>query len=218
MLLLRMAAALVLLTSSQRPSLEARFIGNMAFAISDGTTTLMTDFPFESGYSVYNEYPSSEIRSATKSTLSLITHRHGDHWEPSLFAGTDWKVAGPDDVIAKAPAHRVLPLADRTTCGPIVIERIRTPHHDVGHNSYVVNWHGRRLYFSGDTEETASLMASKNLDVAFISPWVFQAITKAGLKPDAKRIVIYHHTATERVPQCPALCTQPKQGDTIRIE
>jgi L-ascorbate metabolism protein UlaG (beta-lactamase superfamily) len=212
------AAALVLLAFSQRPPLDARFIGNMAFAISDGTTTLMTDFPYQSGYSVYNEYPPSEIRSATPTTLSLITHRHGDHWEPALFAKTGWQVAGPDDVIANAPAHRVVPLADSTDFGPIRIERLRTPHANIGHHSYVVNWHGKRMYFSGDTEATDSLMASRNLDVAFISPWVFRTVVKAGLKPDARRIVIYHHEASERVPECPARCTLPKQGDTIRIE
>jgi hypothetical protein len=34
---------------AQTPSLEARFVGNMAFAISDGSTTVMTDFPYQSG-------------------------------------------------------------------------------------------------------------------------------------------------------------------------
>ena len=135
-----------------------------------------------------------------------------------MFAKTDWKVAGPDDVVAGAPAHRVMPLGETTSFETLRIERLRTPHANVGHHSYVVNWHGRRMYFSGDTEATDSLMASKNLDVAFISPWIFRAVVKAGLTPDAKRIVIYHHAASERVPECPARCTLPKQGDTILIE
>jgi hypothetical protein len=29
--------------------LEIRFIGNMAFSITDGKTTLLTDFPYRSG-------------------------------------------------------------------------------------------------------------------------------------------------------------------------
>src|SRR5918994_1696484 len=120
--------ALMLYTVSQRPVLQARFIGNMAFAITDGSVTLMTDFPYESGYSRYMTYHPEEIRSTTPTTLSLITHRHGDHWKPVLFAKTDWKVAGPNDVIASAPAHRVVPLSEtRTTVGPLEIERIETP-------------------------------------------------------------------------------------------
>jgi hypothetical protein len=65
---------------AQPPSLAARFIGNMAWAITDGSLTLMTDFPYDSGaVRGYLTYDASEIRSATAETLSLITHRHGDH-------------------------------------------------------------------------------------------------------------------------------------------
>ena len=72
--------------------LTARFIGNMAWAISDGALTLMSDFPYDSGavrgYMTYDA--TAELRSATPQTLSLITHRHADHWSPTLFARTDW--------------------------------------------------------------------------------------------------------------------------------
>jgi L-ascorbate metabolism protein UlaG (beta-lactamase superfamily) len=210
--------AALLVWSVQRPALDARFIGNMAFAITDGAVTLMTDFPYESGYSRYNTYPATEIRSNTASTLSLITHRHGDHWEPSLFAKTDWKVAGPDDVVAGLPAPRVVPLSHHTTFGPIQIERVHTPHANIGHHSYVVTWHGRRLYFSGDTEDSTTLLAAKGLDVAFISPWIYKAVASRRAALDAKRIVIYHHEAGEKIADCRDRCTVPRQGETIRIE
>jgi L-ascorbate metabolism protein UlaG (beta-lactamase superfamily) len=210
--------ALVLSAISERPVLEARFIGNMAFAITDGSVTLMTDFPYESGYSRYMTYPPEEIRSTTPTTLSLITHRHGDHWKPSLFAQTDWQVAGPNDVIASAPAHRVVPLTEpRTVFGPIEIEPIATPHADVGHYSYIVTWHGKRLYFSGDTESSASLRAAKNLDVAFISPWIYRAVVRNNHFVDARRIVIYHHESGERIPECREPCVVPRQADSIPI-
>lgn len=210
----------VLSTPAQKPPppLEARFIGNMAFAITDGSVTLMTDFPYQSGYSVYMSYPASEIRSNTASTLSLITHRHGDHWEPALFKGTAWRVAGPVDVTSAVPADRVVPLGPHTTFGPIAIERIETPHANVGHHSYIVTWHGRRLYFSGDTESTDSLAAAKSLDAAFVSPWIYQSMIKKGIRIDAKRVVIYHHQTGERVPGCDTGCSVPRQGSTIRIE
>jgi hypothetical protein len=44
------AFAMTPLAWAQRPVLEARFIGNMAFAISDGSVTVMTDFPDQPGY------------------------------------------------------------------------------------------------------------------------------------------------------------------------
>jgi L-ascorbate metabolism protein UlaG (beta-lactamase superfamily) len=202
----------------QRPVLEARFIGNMAFAITDGTTTVMTDFPYRSGYSVYMTYPREEIRSPTSATLSLITHRHPDHWDRELFAETPWRVAGPGAVVNGVDASRVVALTAPATFGPVRIEPLQTPHADVGHYSYVLTWHGRRLYFSGDTEDIAHVVALRNLDVAFVSPWLFRAVIRGGRKIDARRIVIYHHQAGEAVPECQSECAIPKQGDTLKIQ
>jgi hypothetical protein len=60
--------------STQRPALDARFIGNMAVAVTDGTTTLMSDFPYQSGYSRYMTYDPAAIdfaRSATTVTFAV---------------------------------------------------------------------------------------------------------------------------------------------------
>jgi L-ascorbate metabolism protein UlaG (beta-lactamase superfamily) len=216
--LIGLSAALTAPPQPPRPALEARFIGNMAFAITDGSVTLMTDFPYRSGYSVYMTYPPGDIQSNTPSTLSLITHRHGDHWEPALFNRTTWKVAGPADVTAAIAADRIVPLGPHTAFGPIAIERIETPHANIGHYSYIVTWHGRRLYFSGDTASTDSLAAAKRLDAAFVSPWIYQSMIKKGIRIDAKRVVIYHHQTGERVPGCNTGCSVPRQGSTIRLE
>lgn len=218
----RLAIACVLLVVHteqpvQGPKLDARFIGNMAVAITDGKTTLMSDFPYRSGYSRYMTYDPAEIRSATAATLSLITHRHPDHWEPSIFEKTNWSVAGPDDVVAGIAASRVVALKPSATFGAAQIEPIQTPHAGIGHYSYVVTWHGRRLYFSGDTESPDHLIRLGNLDVAFVSPWLLRAVLKAGGRIDAKQVVVYHHMPGETVPQCAAGCTLPRQGQTIPI-
>jgi L-ascorbate metabolism protein UlaG (beta-lactamase superfamily) len=209
--------ALGLVTLLQGPPLEVRFIGNMAVAVTDGTVTLVTDFPYESGYSGYMTYAPSDIRSSTSTTLALITHRHRDHWERLLFTGTTWKLAGPSDVTAGLPANRVISLAPTTAFGPLTIERVETPHANVGHYSYVVTWHGRRLYFSGDTESGDSLASAKDLDVAFVSPWMYRSLRRRGVRIDAKRIVIYHHHAGERVAECVDRCLVPAQGDAIQV-
>ena len=202
---------------AQRPALEARFIGNMAFAITDGILTLFSDFPYESGYSRYMSYPAGEIRSMTRQTLSLITHRHRDHWTPALFEKTAWSVAGPADVVSTLPPARVVPLSAGATFGSLQIDPIATPHDKVDHFSYVVTWHGRRLYFSGDTESADHLVALKNLDTAFVSPWLYRAVLARGQRIDARQIVIYHHEAGQSVSECRAGCVVPKQGDTLTI-
>ena len=50
---LLVAALLAGATAAPAAELRARFIGNMAFQLSDGRATLRTDFPYESGYSGY---------------------------------------------------------------------------------------------------------------------------------------------------------------------
>lgn len=205
------------------PALEARFIGNMAFAITDGTLTLFSDFPYQSGYSVYMEYHAREIRSSTPQSLSLITHRHGDHWDRALFERTGWRVIAPEDALSGIAPKRIVrtlpvkPVASTLTTGAVTVDTLPTPHANIGHYSYLVTWHGRRLYFTGDTDSADQLLALKGLDVAFVSPWLYRRSLRAGRHIDARRIVIYHQTADEAVPECRDPCSVPKQGEILRF-
>lgn len=121
-------------SAQARPDLEARFIGNMAYAISDGSITLFTDSPYESGYSRYMTYNAREIRSRTPRSLALITHGHRDHWEPALFGVTDWSVIGPEDAVRGAAANRVVralpvePARQSITFKGMTIDALLTPH------------------------------------------------------------------------------------------
>lgn len=220
--------ALAILAASDvaqtRPALEARFIGNMSYAISDGITTLFTDFPYQSGYSGYMAYDGREIRSATSRSLALITHRHSDHWDRGLFDRTNWKVVGPEDAVAGVAEPRIvraLPVAPaRSTISfdGITIDALPTPHASIGHYSYLVTWLGRRLYFSGDTDDVAQLLEMTDIDVAFVSPWLFRRVQKTGRRIDAQRIVIYHQTAEEAsVAGCSGACSVPEQGETLTL-
>ena len=213
-----LVAVLTQTSAPQRPELKARFIGQMAFEISDGTTTLMTDFPFQAGYAGAPDFAPREIVAGTADTLALITHKHPDHWEPSLFRYTKWRVLGPADATATAPPDRVVAMSSRVTFGSAVIEPLDTPHANIGHYSYLVTWHGRRLYFSGDTDSPDRLLATRNLDVAFVSPWLYESINKSGRRIDARRVVIYHHRAGQSVKTCTVGCAAPRLGETLRIE
>lgn len=204
-----------LLPSEGAEELRVRFIGNMAFAITDGTTTVMTDFPYRSGFTGYMTYDASEIRAETPTTIALITHRHPDHWDSALFQRTNWQVIGPSDVTGGLPADRRLDPA--AAPGGIRVDVIATPHGGIGHQSYLLTWLGRRLFFTGDTESLDVLTAARNLDAAFVSPWLFAMALDRKLAIDAKRIVIYHHQAGETVPGCAGRCVVPRQGDTLRF-
>ena len=181
--------------------LRIQFIGNEAILITDGKTTLLSDYPYRSGYSIYMEYDPAKVRPEGD-VLCLITHGHGDHFEPDLFAKTNWKIVAPNDVASQVDPSRVVGSGRTRTFKDIQIEALETPHARIGHYSYVVMWHGKRFFFAGDTESTDALVAEKKIDVAFVTPWLLQSVQEFGKKIDAATILIYHQAEKEKTPTC----------------
>jgi Xaa-Pro aminopeptidase/L-ascorbate metabolism protein UlaG (beta-lactamase superfamily) len=204
------------LLASEPVSLRARFIGNMAFAITDGKTTLYTDFPYQSGYAGYMTWDPSQL-PAGRGDLCLITHAHPDHFERSLLARMESKVIMPPSLAATMPAGRVIPFAPEMSYRDIRVQALRTLHGRMDHYSYLVTWHGLRLYFTGDTDSTEQLLAAKNLDVAFVSPWLLAAVAAEKARIDARHVIVYHHTADQEIP-AGGDAVVPKQGDTLVLD
>jgi hypothetical protein len=198
-LLSALIALLPAVSGAGTAELRFTFIGNMAFAITDGTTTLYTDFPYQSGYHGYMTYDFDAVPKASEA-LCLVTHGHPDHFDAGLFARMNAKLIAPRSVEAQVPADRVIPLARKMTYRDIEIEAFPTKHHTMEHYSYLVTWHGRRLYFTGDTDTTDQLLAMRDLDVAFVSPWLMELVAEKKGRVDARRLVCYHQTSDEKVP------------------
>jgi L-ascorbate metabolism protein UlaG (beta-lactamase superfamily) len=206
-------AALMLLGASlTAPSLNAQFIGNMSFHVSDGETSLLTDFPYQSGYSGYMTWR-RETLPALHDPLCLITHSHRDHFARELVEETCARLLGAKDVVAGFEAKAV-PVAARVDYRGLVVEPIATPHAKLEHYSYRVTWAGLRLYFTGDTESTDALLGAGPLDVAFVSPWLIERLKSRGAKLDARRIVVYHHRDGEAVPEYQGR-EVPRQGEVL---
>ncbi len=195
--------------------LLATFIGNMAFAITDGTTTIYTDFPYESGYSGYMTYDFAGVPK-TPGALCLVTHGHRDHFDAALFARMDAILIAPPDVEARVPKERTIRFAPRMRYRDVEIEALATPHGPIGHTSYLVTWHGLRLYFTGDTDSVDQLLAMKDLDVAFVSPWLIEKVAGMKGRIDARQVVCYHHQSGEKVPALQNRLV-PGQGETIAL-
>lgn len=195
-------------------SLQATFIGNMAFHVTDGETSLLTDFPYQSGYSGYQRWDARRV-PPTRNALCLITHNHRDHFARELFEPMDARVLGPADVTRGFEA-RTLAMAPRVAYRELVVEPIRTPHANLEHYSYVVSWKGQRLFFSGDTEDPTALLAARDLDVAFVSSWLLDRARNAGGRIDARRVVVYHQQDGEDVPEGFGRILL-KQGETIQL-
>jgi hypothetical protein len=85
-------ALIVTTLQPQSRSLQITFIGNEAVAISDGRRTLVSDFPYQSGYSRYMTYDRSKV-AVDRDVVALITHRHFDHFLPTEPRGVGWSSA-----------------------------------------------------------------------------------------------------------------------------
>lgn len=209
----------VLAAAAQAPApakVQAQFIGNTAFAITDGKTVLYTDFPYQSGAFGYMTYDFATVPKAPGS-LFLITHGHADHFEPSLLAKMDGKIIAPPKVAATLPADRVIPFAPKMTYRDITVEAFATPHGDADHDSYLVTWQGLRLYFTGDTDNVDQLLAMKSLDYAFVSPWLLAKVAEKKARIDARHVICYHHKANDKVPEVQNRLV-PMPGSVLSLE
>jgi L-ascorbate metabolism protein UlaG (beta-lactamase superfamily) len=210
-----LAAAALAAVPAAAGELKARFIGNMAFHITDGNTALLTDFPYESGYSGYMRWTEAQLPRTDERTLCLITHGHRDHFDRERFAALSARVIGPKDVVQGLEA-RALPLAPRIEYRGMLIEPVATAHADREHYSYRVTWKGLRLYFTGDTDDVEPLLKESQLDVAFVSPWLLEAARERRARIGARRVVVYHHAEQYMGPDYQQR-TLPKQGQELTL-
>jgi L-ascorbate metabolism protein UlaG (beta-lactamase superfamily) len=193
-------------------------IGNEAFHINDGETTLLSDFPYRSGAFGYAEYDLNSL-PPIRNGLTLITHSHSDHWNRAAFEEMSIDVIGPAGITERLDQSRVIPLQ---TDKPIrhrgiTIEVMETPHKlSVQHYSYRVTWHGIRFYFPGDTESPDDVLKQRDIDVMFITPWLIESIQAQGKSIDAKRLVGYHLFPDEKAPPFQE-CVTLSQGESFTV-
>lgn len=208
------AAAAPAQSAGAEPSF--RFIGNSAFEITDGTITVLMDFPYRSGAHGYMAFPASELR-ARQRALCLFTHRHADHFEPSAVATVGCSVAGPREVMAAVPAERRMGDGPVWTFGGATIRCLATPHANVEHCSYVVDWGGRRWFVSGDVEDLAVLEGVEGpLDAVFLPSWLVSSSSLERARRLAAQVVVHHHSSGEEAADCPG-CLVPDQGSTFSL-
>lgn len=115
----------------------------------------------------------------------LVTDIHGDHLNAdtlSAVAQESTRIIAPKAVVEKLPdglSKKAVTLAngEKRTVAGIEVEAIpmynltpeRMRFHDKGRgNGYVVTLDGKRVYFSGDTEDIPEMRALKDIDVAFV--------------------------------------------------
>lgn len=188
--LLSGAAMGVACTLQAANDLEITMVGNAGVVLADGTTTLLIDLPYQPGAYGYMQYEPARLNPRGQ-VVSVITHGHLDHFDPTLFAARDWLAIAPADVAAELPPSRILE-GDSIQVGDFAVVALTTPHSDVGHQSYRIRWHARVFYFVGDTEAAGTVPTTPTPDVLFITPWLSCNLAGAGSDAWGDRNVIYH--------------------------
>lgn len=147
--------------------------------------------------------------------LILITDIHGDHFSLETLEALDTskaKIVVPQAVADKIPVRftpqlDVLDNGDSKERFGITIEAIpmynlreeALKFHEKGRgNGYVLNIGGKRLYFSGDTEDIPEMRALQNIDKAFVCmnlPYTMTPISAASavLEFSPKQVYPYHY-------------------------
>ncbi|MHC4574459.1 MAG: MBL fold metallo-hydrolase [Planctomycetota bacterium] len=198
---------------------EIQFIGNAAFHITDGKSTLLIDFLYRSGAYGYMEYKMENVKPI-KDGLSLITHSHADHWNQALFEKMAHAIIAPPDILEKVKSKKKIPLEDVMVYKEITIEAFATRHdgppRQFQHYSYLVTWHDLRLYIPGDAV-LDHFLTMTDIDVMFIGPGTIRRVKDQNLALDAKTLILFHHRSAQKVSPSKD-CLVLKQGETLEVE
>lgn len=174
---------------SQSSKIEIRYIGNCGLHITDGVTHIYTDFPYKSGAHHYAKYKDSELDSIKQNSYFIFTHKHSDHYYKGkmkhILKKKNGKKYGKWNMSELENLSKIIP--------DFEIKAYKTKHlFSFKHYSYLITWHGKKIYLSGDTEHEETILTMKNLDWAFIPAWIIKNIVEAGKDIDTKKIAIYH--------------------------
>jgi len=214
-----LATALFLLVSvlaAQTNAITVRFIGNCGLYMSDGELDVYVDFPYRSGAFGYMEYPTSEIDSVKAKATHLFTHRHPDHYSKKLVRKLTGNVYGPWKVKRKRRADLTAPAY---SAAQFTVETFRTKHRFAHHHySYLITWHGKRIYLSGDTEGAETIGQVKAMDLAFVPAWIMRDAQEKNIKVDAERIAVYHLYPNQKVTtENPKITILHRQGEVLEV-
>ncbi|MCW3123498.1 MAG: hypothetical protein JWQ38_2990 [Flavipsychrobacter sp.] len=197
---------------SQPGQIRVRFIGNCGLYMTDGTSNIYFDFPYKSGAFGYMKYDRSALDSIKDNSAFLFTHRHPDHYSKKLVNKFNGKAYGPWN---KAELEKL-----SSSIPGFSIQPFKTKHRFASkHNSYLVTWHGKRIYISGDTEHADTIAAVHGIDWAFVPSWIVTDAWERQLKIDTKKIAVYHLYPNEQfnVDNPEKIILLDKQGKVIDI-
>ena len=189
------AILLIIITSScfgQSKVIDITFIANAGFYMTDGNKEIYFDFPYKSGAYGYMTYDEAELNKFKDSSIFIFTHKHADHYSKKLVKKLKGKVYAGRNRKKISKLEKDIP--------DFKIKSYKTKHRfSFKHYSYVIEWHGKKLFVSGDTEHPETIGLIKNIDFAFIPTWILFYAKEKNIIVDAKTKVLYHLYPNEEV-------------------
>lgn len=191
---------------SQTDQITIKFIGNCGMHLTDGTTNILVDFPYKSGAFNYMEFDKAELDSIPENSIFLFTHKHPDHYSSKNMRKTLRKKKGQKfgkwNIAAMEALGNSIP--------DFSVKAIETSHSlSFTHYSYLITWHGKRLYFYDDTETADIALTQKNLDWAFVPYWTAIQLQEKEVKMDTKMLGVYHFY--------PKMTTSNQRPESIKL-
>jgi L-ascorbate metabolism protein UlaG (beta-lactamase superfamily) len=181
---------------SQSNEIKIRFIGNCGLYLTDEKSNLYVDFPYKSGAHNYMKYDLTEIDSIKENSIFLFTHRHADHYSKKLLKQVKNRHKGKSFGSWNINKFGIL----NNTFTDFKIEIFKTKHRfTFKHYSYLITWHGKKIYLSGDTESAETIATVKNINWAFVPTWIILDARDKNLTIDADKIGVYHLYPNEKV-------------------
>lgn len=213
-------AGVTLIGYSQSTEITVKFIGNCGLYLTDGTIHLYTDFPYKSGAHGYMEFAESELDSIQENALFLFTHKHSDHYSrkslKKIRKEKNGKAFGPWNSKDLATLSESIP--------NFTIQPFKTKHaFSLNHHSYLITWHGKRIFISGDTEHAETIGSLNTIDWAIVPYWILLDANEKGIDLDAEKFLIYHlasvqaPSAKEKWGDDPKFHPLIDQGEMIKI-
>jgi hypothetical protein len=173
----------------QSGEIKIQFIGNCGLYMTDGKEDIYIDFPYKSGAYGYMTYEITELDSVKEDAIYIFTHKHNDHHSSKnlkkVLKEKKGKKYGPWNI-------KKLEKLGNSIEG-FSIEAYKTKHRfSLRHYSYMITWHGKKIYLSGDTESAETIAKMTGMEWAFVPGWIIMDAIEKNIKIDTKMIGVYH--------------------------
>ena len=177
---------------SQTKNIKIAFMGNCGLHMTDGVTDFYIDFPYKSGAHGYMEFDDTALDGIKENAIFIFTHKHADHFSKKHLKKVMKVKGGQAFGVSNISALEQL----GTTLPDFDIQAYKTDHTVFGisfrHYSYLITWHNKKIYVSGDTTHPETIGKLEGIDLAFVPYWILKNAKAQHITIDAKMFAIYH--------------------------